>query len=236
VANRSRIAKLLRFASTHSDSEAQTVSLADYVGRMQPGQDTIYYVTAETFLAAKNSPHLEIFRRRGIEVLLLYERIDEWLVANLTEYDGRRLASIARGELDLSSVQSDAKEPDWKVGEHAELLRALKGALGERVKDVRLSRRLTESPSCLVADEHDLGGNLARILRAAGQKVPALRPILELNPTHPIVLRLKPADERFADWAALLYEQALLAEGGSLEDPAGYVKRANSLMLGLVTN
>ena len=233
TANRDRIAKLLRFASTHTDSEAQTVSLADYVGRMKPRQDTIYYVTAETFLAAKNSPHLEIFRSRGIEVLLLYDRIDEWLVANLTEHDGKRLASVARGELDLSSIQSESKEPDWKVGEHAELLRALKGALGERVKDVRLSRRLTESPSCLVADEHDLGGNLARILRAAGQKVPELRPILELNPAHPIVLRLKPADDRFADWAALLYEQALLAEGGSLHDPAGYVKRANSLLLGL---
>ena len=233
TANRDRIAKLLRFASTHTDSEAQTVSLADYVGRMKPRQDTIYYVTAETFLAAKNSPHLEIFRSRGIEVLLLYDRIDEWLVANLTEHDGKRLASVARGELDLSSIQSESKEPDWKVGEHAELLRALKGALGERVKDVRLSRRLTESPSCLVADEHDLGGNLARILRAAGQKVPELRPILELNPAHPIVVRLKPADDRFADWAALLYEQALLAEGGSLHDPAGYVKRANSLLLGL---
>ena len=233
TANRDRIAKLLRFASTHTDSEAQTVSLADYVGRMKPRQGTIYYVTAETFLAAKNSPHLEIFRSRGIEVLLLYDRIDEWLVANLTEHDGKRLASVARGELDLSSIQSESKEPDWKAGEHAELLRALKGALGERVKDVRLSRRLTESPSCLVADEHDLGGNLARILRAAGQKVPELRPILELNPAHPIVLRLKPADDRFADWAALLYEQALLAEGGSLHDPAGYVKRANSLLLGL---
>src|SRR5438067_8328249 len=236
--NRERIAKLLRFASTSPDSEEQTVSLADYVGRMKPGQDKIYYVTAETYLAAKNSPHLEIFKKRGVEVLLLFERVDEWLVANLTEYEGKRLVSVARGEVDLSAIQGgeEAKEPDWQVGEHSELLKALKRALGDKVKDVRLSRRLTESPSCLVADEHEIGGNLARILRAAGQKVPASHPIMEINPTHPIVQRLKPDDAHFADWAALLFEQALLAEGGQLEDPAGYVKRANSLMLGLVSS
>jgi len=236
--NRERIAKLLRFASTSPDSEEQTVSLADYVGRMKPGQDKIYYVTAETYLAAKNSPHLEIFKKRGVEVLLLFERVDEWLVANLTEYEGKRLVSVARGEVDLSAIQGgeEAKEPDWQVGEHSELLKALKRALGDKVKDVRLSRRLTESPSCLVADEHEIGGNLARILRAAGQKVPASHPIMEINPTHPIVLRLKSDDAHFADWATLLFEQALLAEGGQLEDPAGYVKRANSLMLGLVSN
>jgi len=236
AANRGRLAKLLRFSSTHADREAESVSLADYVGRMQPGQDRIYYVTAETYLAARNSPHLEIFRKRGIEVLLLFDRVDEWLVANLGEYEGKRLVSVARGDIDLSAVASAEKEPDWQVGEHKELLKALKSALGEQVKDVRLSRRLTESPSCLVADEHDIGGNLARILRSAGQKVPAAPPILEINPTHAIVTRLKPDDARFGDWAALLYEQALLAEGGQLEDPAGYVKRANSLMLGLAAS
>ena len=236
AANRGRLAKLLRFSSTHADREDQSVSLADYVGRMQPGQDRIYYVTAETYLAARNSPHLEIFRKRGIEVLLLFDRVDEWLVANLGEYEGKRLVSVARGDIDLSAVASAEKEPDWQVGEHKELLKALKSALGEQVKDVRLSRRLTESPSCLVADEHDIGGNLARILRSAGQKVPAAPPILEINPTHAIVTRLKPDDARFGDWAALLYEQALLAEGGQLEDPAGYVKRANSLMLGLAAS
>jgi molecular chaperone HtpG len=236
AANRARLAKLLRFSSTHADSEEQSVSLADYVGRMKPGQDKIYYVTAETYLAARNSPHLEIFRKRGIEALLLHERVDEWLVANLAEYEGKRLASVARGDVDLSAIASTAKEPDWQVGEHQELLRALKSALGDKVKDVRLSRRLTESPSCLVADEHEIGGNLARILRAAGQKVPAAQPILEVNPTHALVTRLRSEDARFADWAALLYEQALLAEGGQLDDPAGYVKRANSLMLGLVTD
>ena len=235
-ANRERLAKLLRFSSTHADSETQGVSLADYVGRMKPGQDKIYYVTAETYLAARNSPHLEVFRKRGVEVLLLHDRVDEWLVANLAEYEGKRLASVARGDVDLSAIAGTEKEPDWQVGEHKELLKALKSALGDKVKDVRLSRRLTESPSCLVADEHDIGGNLARILRSAGQKVPRAAPILEVNPTHTIVTRLKPDDARLADWAALLYEQALLAEGGQLDDPAGYVKRSNSLMLGLVAS
>src|SRR4051812_3777435 len=230
-ANRARIAKLLRFASTQTDKEEQTVSLADYVGRMKPGQDKIYYVTAETFAAAKGSPHLEIFRKRGVEVLILSDRVDEWLVSSLTEYEGKPLASIARGDVDLSKVEGADAEPDWPVGEHAELLRALKAALGDKVKDVRLSRRLHESPSCLVADEHEMGGNLARILRAAGQKVPATKPILEVNPKHLIVSRLKPAQSRFADWAGLLYDQALLAEGGQLEDPAGFVKRTNELML-----
>jgi molecular chaperone HtpG len=232
-ANRARIAKLLRFSSTHSDKEEQTVSLADYVGRMKPGQERIYYVSAETFAAAKGSPHLEIFRKRGIEVLLLSDRVDEWLVASLTEYEGKPLASVARGDVDLSKIEGAGEEPDWKVGEHAELLRALKEALGDKVKDVRLSRRLHESPSCLVADEHEMGGNLARILRAAGQKVPSTRPILEINPGHFIIRRLQTTDARFADWAGLLHDQALLAEGGQLADPAGFVKRSNELMLAL---
>ena len=232
AANRDRIARLLRFASTHDDREEQSVSLADYIARMKPGQEAIYYVTAETFAAAKNSPHLEIFRKRGVEVLLLSDRVDEWGVANLPEYEGKRLVSVARGEIDLSKVEGgDKSEPDWQVGSHAELLRALKAALQDKVKDVRLSRRLTESPSCLVADEHDMGGNLARILKAVGQKVPAAKPILEVNPGHALIRRLNPDDARFADWASLLYEQALLAEGGQLEDPAGFVKRTNRLML-----
>src|SRR6185503_13429478 len=200
------------------------VSLADYVGRMKPGQEKIYSATAETFPAAKGSPHLEIFRKRGIEVLLLHDRVDEWLVSSLTEYAGKPLASVARGDVDLSKVEGADQEPDWQVGEHADLLRALKEKLGEKVKDVRLSRRLHESPSCLVADEHEMGGNLARILKAAGQKVPLSKPILEINPSHFIVKRLKASDERLADWASLLYDQALLSEGGQLEDPAGFVK------------
>jgi molecular chaperone HtpG len=230
--NRLRIAGLLRFSSTHDDREEQASSLADYAARMKPGQAAIYYVTAETFAAARSSPHLEIFRKRGVEVLLLHERIDEWLVANLPEYEGKPLVSVARGEVDLSRIEGgEQAEPDWEVGSHAELLRALKAALGEKVKDVRLSRRLTESPSCLVADEHDLGANLARILKSAGQKVPAAQPILEINPGHALLRRLKPDAPRFADWASLLFEQALLAEGGQLDDPAGFVKRTNELML-----
>ena len=229
--NRDAIAKLLRFSTTQSD--AQAVSLADYVGRMKEGQDRIYYVTAETFLAAKNSPHLEVFRTKGIEVLLLHERVDEWLVGSLHEFEGKQLVSVARGDLDLSKVKAEGgDEPDHEVGAYADLLRKLKETLGEKVKDVRVSKRLTESPSCLVADDRDIGGNLARILKAAGQKVPDAAPILEINPKHSLVSRLQADDAKIGDWAALLYEQALLAEGGQLEDPAGFVKRINTLMLG----
>jgi molecular chaperone HtpG len=233
ASNRERIAKLLRFSSTHDDRESETVSLAEYVARMQPGQEKIYYVTAESFLAAKGSPHLEIFRSRAIEVLLLHDRVDEWLVANLPAYEGKAFVSVSRGRLDLGSIGAgDAKESDHQVGEHAELLRKLKAALGDKVKDVRISERLRQSPSCLVADEHDMGGNLARILKAAGQKVPLSKPVLEVNPAHAIVQRLKPQDERFDEWASLLFDQALLAEGGQLDDPAGFVKRSNELLLG----
>jgi molecular chaperone HtpG len=233
LANRERIAKLLRFSSTHADEEEETVSLADYISRMKEGQDKIYYVTAETFLAAKNSPHIEIFRKRSIEVLLLWDRVDEWLVANLPEHEGRQLASVAKGELDLSKFQTEEeKKEEHKVaGEHRALVAKLKDALGDRVKDVRVSSRLTQSPSCLVADEHDMGGNLARILKAAGQKAPLARPILEINPGHPVVKRLEEEKQRFADWGHLLFDQALLAEGGQLEDPAGFVRRMNELML-----
>jgi molecular chaperone HtpG len=200
---------------------------------MKEGQDRIYYVTAETFPAAKNSPHLEVFRKRGIEVLLLSDRVDEWLVANLPEHEGRQLASVAKGELDLSKLQTEEekKEEQKLAGEHRALVARLKDALGDRVKDVRVSSRLTQSPSCLVADEHDVGGNLARILKAAGQKTPLAKPILEINPAHPVVKRLEEEKLRFADWGHLLFDQALLAEGGQLEDPAGFVRRMNELML-----
>jgi molecular chaperone HtpG len=232
-ANRERIAKLLRFSSSHADSEEQSVSLADYVARMKPGQDRIYYATAETFLAAKNSPHLEIFRKRCIEVLLLSERVDEWLVANLHEHEGKPLASVAKGELDLSKLQTEdeKKEEAKHAGEHRALVAKLKDALGGKVKDVRVSARLTQSPSCLVADEHDMGGNLARILKAVGQKGPEAKPILEINPSHPMVQRLDKEEKRFADWGNLLFDQALLAEGGQLDDPAGFVRRMNELMI-----
>jgi molecular chaperone HtpG len=233
-ANRARIAKLLRFSTTQDDSPAQSVSLEQYVARMKPGQERIYYVTADTFPAARSSPHLEIFRRRGVEVLLLSERIDEWLVANLHEFEGKALASVARGELDLDKVPAGADEAKEAPRPEAQpLLSALKAALGDRVKEVRVSTRLTESPSCLVADEHDMGTNLARILKAVGQDVPSMKPILEVNASHPIVMRLVPEDARLGDWAQLLFDQALLAEGGQLEDPAQFVKRSNELMLSL---
>jgi molecular chaperone HtpG len=232
-ANRERIAKLLRFASTHTDSEEQAVSLADYVARMKEGQEKIYYATAETFLAARNSPHLEVFRKRGIEVLLLSERVDEWLVSSLDEYAGKPLSSVAKGALDLGKLETEEekKERDKLAGEHRSLVARLKDALGERVKDVRVTSRLTDSPACLVADEHDMGGNLARILKAAGQKLPQAKPILEINPAHPMVQRMTDEKARFTDWSSVLLDQALLAEGGQLEDPAGFVRRMNELML-----
>ena len=234
-ANKERIAKLLRFASTHADTPDETVSLADYVSRMKEGQDKIYYVTAETFTAAKNSPHLEIFRKKGIEVLLLSDRVDEWVTGNLTEFDGKHLQSVAKGGLDLGTLEDAAEkeETEKAADEYKELLDKIKTTLGDKVKDVRVTHRLTDSPSCLVADEHDLGGNLARILKAAGQKAPDTKPILEINPKHPAVQRLKYEESRFDDWANLLLEQATLAEGGTLDDPAGFVKRINDLMLAL---
>ena len=234
-ANKDRIAKLLRFASTHADTPDEVVSLADYVARMKEGQEKIYYVTAETFTAAKNSPHLEIFRKKGIEVLLLSERVDEWVTGNLTEFDGKQLQSVAKGGLDLGKLEdsADKEETEKAADEYKELLEKIKATLGEKVKDVRVTHRLTDSPSCLVADEHDLGGNLARILKAAGQSAPESKPILEVNPKHPAVQRLKYEESRFDDWANLLLEQATLAEGGSLDDPAGFVKRINDLMLAL---
>jgi molecular chaperone HtpG len=235
AANRERIAKLLRFASTHTDSEDATVSLADYVSRMKEGQDKIYYVTADTFRAARNSPHLELFRSKGIEVLLLSERIDEWLVGNLHEFEGKPLASVARGDVDLGAIagEEEKKRQEALAGEHKELVAKLKEALGDRVKEVRVTTRLTESPSCLVADDRDMGTHLVRVLKAVGQDVPAMKPILEVNPGHPMVKRLAPGDARLADWAELLFDQALLAEGGQLEDPAQFVKRSNELMLSL---
>ncbi len=234
-ANKDKIAALLRFASTHGDGDKQVVSLADYIGRMKEGQDKIYYVTADSYNAAKNSPHLEIFKKKGIEVLLLSDRVDEWVVGHLTEFEGKALQSVAKGGLDLGQLEDEAekKEVEKAADEYKELLDKVKSALDGKVKDVRITHRLTDSPSCLVSDEHDPSGNLARLLKAAGQKAPDVKPILEINPQHPAVLRLKYEENRFADWAALLFEQATLAEGGQLDDPAGFVKRINDLMLAL---
>ncbi|MGE5491807.1 MAG: molecular chaperone HtpG [Actinomycetota bacterium] len=234
-ANKDKIAGLIRFASTQADTPEQSVSLQDYIGRMKEGQEKIYYVTAETFNAAKNSPHLEIFRKKGIEVLLLTDRVDEWVVGHLTEFEGKQLQSVAKGGLDLGKLEDEAEkqETEKAADEYKELVEKVKTSLGDKVKDVRVTHRLTDSPSCLVSDEHDLSGNLARMLKAAGQKAPDVKPILEINPNHPAVQRLKYEESRFDDWAALLFEQGMLAEGGQLDDPAGFVKRINDLMLAL---
>jgi molecular chaperone HtpG len=232
--NREKIASLLRFASTYQDNEEQVVSLKDYVSRMRDEQDKIYYITADSFAAAKNSPHLEIFRKKGIEVLLMSDRVDEWLLSSLTEFDGKPLQSVAKGDLDLGKLEDEAeKEQKKKVeDENRPLVEKIKNTLGERVKEVRVTHRLTDSPACLVVGEHELSGNLERLLKAAGQKTPDIKPVLEINPSHRLVMLLKEEidDERFSDLAHVLFDQALLAEGGQLEDPASFVKRMNSLL------
>jgi len=230
--NKDRIAKLLRFASTHTDSADQNVSLADYVARMKPEQTKIYYVTADSWQAAKNSPHLEVFRKKGVEVLLLTDRVDEWMLSFLNEFDGKPLQSVARGDLDLGALDDEEKQQQEKVGEEMKpLVEKMKEALEGKAKDVRLTFRLTDSPSCLVADEGDMSGYLQRMLKAAGQNAPQAEPILEVNPEHPLVKSLNADNANFVDWCHLLFDQALLAEGGALEDPASFVKRTNALLL-----
>jgi molecular chaperone HtpG len=232
--NREQIAKLLRFASTHADSAEQAVSLSDYIGRMKEGQDKIYYIVADGFAAAKNSPHLEIFRKKGLEVLLLTDRVDEWLMSHLTEFEGKSFQAVTKGALDLDKIASQEEKQEQKQAEDAnkDLLTRVKEVLGDKVKEVRISSRLTDSPACLVVDEYALSAHLERLLREAGQSVPTSKPYLELNPSHPLIARLKDeaAAARFSDWTNLLFEQAVLAEGGQLEDPASFVKRLNGLL------
>ncbi|MFJ9451544.1 MULTISPECIES: molecular chaperone HtpG [unclassified Herbaspirillum] len=237
AANKERIAKLLRFASTHNDSDAQTTSFADYIGRMKEGQDKIYYVTGENFHAAKNSPHLEIFRKKGVEVLLLTDRVDEWMLSFLQDFDGKELASVAKGGLDLGSLENEAEKKQHEETEtqFKDLVEKMKTSLGDKAKDVRVTFRLTDSPACLVADENELSGNLLRMLKAAGQDAPEAKPILEINPEHPLVQRLKYEDAKFDDWSHILFDQALLAEGGALTDPSGFVKRLNDMLLGMAS-
>lgn len=243
--NRERIAKLLRFSSTFSDFSAQTISFEDYVSRMKPEQKKIYYMTAETFNAAKASPHLEIFRKNDIEVLLLSDRIDEWLVGHLTEFDGKPLQSVAKGDVNLDEIigseNQAAKEEQKKHEEEVKekfsgLIQRVKEVLGEQVKEVRLSHRLTSSPSCLVADENDMGMQLQRLLKAAGQDIADIKPIFELNPDHALVRLLQDEknNERFKEWTQILFDQALLAEGGQLKEPALFVQKMNKLLLELV--
>jgi molecular chaperone HtpG len=233
-ANKEAIAKLMRFATTFKNEPGQTASLDDYIARMKPEQEAIYYVTAETFAAAKNSPHLEIFRKQGIEVLLLSDRIDEWLTGHLTEYQGKKLISVAKGDLDLGELEPKAAEAEKHAEEIKDLLNAMKTALAEQVKEVRATHRLTDSPACIVADENDMGLHMQRLFKAAGQPFPVSKPILEINPEHPLIARLNqhPTDPVIQEWARLLLDQATLAEGAQLEDPAAYVKRVNSLLMG----
>ena len=234
-ANKDRLAKLLRFASTANDSEVQNVALEQYVARMKEGQDKIFYVTADTYTAAKNSPHLEIFRKKGVEVLLLTDRVDEWMLSFLTEFEGKELVSVAKGGLDLGKLEDEAekKEHEETEADYKDLVGKMKEALSDKAKDVRVTFRLTDSPACLVADEHELSGNLLRMLKAAGQAAPESKPILEINPNHPLVTRLKYEESGtlFGDWSNILFDQALLAEGGSLSDPASFVKRINEMLL-----
>jgi molecular chaperone HtpG len=233
--NRETIAKLLRFVSTESAGEAEDLSLADYIARMRPGQERIYYITAESLAAAKHSPHLEVFRKKGVEVLLLHDRIDEWVMTHLTEFEKKPLVSIAKGDLDLGKLEDEEerKSHEEAGASHKELVERIQQALGDRVKEVRVTHRLTDSAACLVVDQWEVSVNLGRLLKAAGQAYPEGKPILEINPGHPLVARLKaePSADRFADWSALLFDQALLAEGGSLNDPAGFVRRLNGLLL-----
>jgi molecular chaperone HtpG len=234
-ANRERIAGLLRFASTHLDLPAQDQSLADYVGRMKENQSVIYYVTASQFNAAKNSPHLEVFRKHGIEVLLLSDRIDEWLVSYLTEFDGKALQDVGRGDLDISAWAGEPEKPsDDADDDRADVLKKIRVALGDRVSDVKTTRRLTGSAACLVLGDQDMGLQMRQMLKAAGQDVPESRPILEINMDHALLARLQAANDPvvFDDLAVLLFEQAALSGGVGLEDPAGFVQRTNRLLLG----
>jgi len=231
--NQERLAKLLRFASTHADSG---VSFPDYVSRMKEGQDAIYYVTADNLVTAKNSPQLEIFRKKGIEVLLLTDRVDEWMLSHLYEFDGKPLTSVAKGGVDLGQLQDEEEKKAAEATAEAlkPLLERLKATLKDRAKDVRTTTRLVDSPACVVADDGDMSGHLARMLKQAGQSAPKSLPILEVNPEHALLKRLDSPDgsERFDDLAQILFDQAVLAEGGQLEDPAAYVQRVNRLLVG----
>jgi molecular chaperone HtpG len=231
-ANRERLAKLYRFSSTDDESGVQTVSLPDYVKRMKEGQEAIYYVTADTLATARSSPQLEIFRKKGIEVLLLTDRVDEWLLSHLYEFDGHPLQSVARGSVDLGKLADEAEKKHAEEAATAfkPTLERLKVSLKDRAKDVRVTTRLVDSPACLVVEEGDMSGHLARLLKQAGQGAPTVQPILEVNAEHPLVKRLE-TSERFDDLAAILFDQAMLAEGGQLEDPAAYVRRVNALLL-----
>ncbi|UCE76208.1 MAG: molecular chaperone HtpG [Gammaproteobacteria bacterium] len=239
-ANRERIAGLLRFASTHSGGDEQNVSLQDYIGRMKPEQENIYYLTADSFAAASNSPHLEVFRKKGIEVLLLHDRVDEWLVSHLNEFDGKKLISVAKGDLDLGKLQDEEEQKAAKQAEdeNKDLVEKVQDALEGLVSEVRISHRLTDSPSCLVQGEHEMAMHMQRLMKQAGHDVPLSKPSLEINPEHALVKRLRGEQdsERFAAWSRLLFEQAMLTQGAQLDDPTAFVKRLNRILVELSEN
>ncbi|MBI5447847.1 MAG: molecular chaperone HtpG [Gammaproteobacteria bacterium] len=234
--NKELIAKLLRFSSTHTDQSTQTVSLDDYISRMQAQQKHIYYVTAESFAAAKNSPQLEIFRKKGIEVLLMHDRVDEWLTVHLTEYQGKQLHSVSKGKLDLDEVEENKEvkqEQEKAEKEYKDLVTRIKETLGDRVTDVRITHRLTTSPACIVIEENEMGLQMQRILQAAGQTINQAKPILELNPQHPLVVKLNEEHDpvKLNEWSHILLGQSILAEGGHLDDPAQFVQLLNKLLM-----
>ncbi|MFT5657716.1 MAG: molecular chaperone HtpG [Gammaproteobacteria bacterium] len=235
TANRERIAKLLRFSSTHSETEDQTVSLDDYISRMQEGQDKIYFIAADTHSAAKNSPHLEIFKKKGIEVILLSDRVDEWLTSHLMEFDAKKLQSVAKGELDLGKDEASEKELEEKAKTAEKLVKRMMASLDEKVAEVRVTNRLTDSPACIVLNEQDMAMHMQRILKEAGHAMPSSKPILEINPDHPIVKKMdtEKSKKKFDDWSDILFNQALLAEGGQLEDPASFVAKLNKMLVAI---
>jgi len=234
-ANREKIAGLLRFSSTFDESDSQSVSLADYIGRMKPEQEVIYYITADSFLAAKNSPHLEIFKKKNIEVILLGDRVDEWLMSNLPEVSGKKFQSIAKGDLDLGKLEDESEKDAKKDIEKKSktLVEKIAKSLGNKIKEVKVTHRLTDSPACLVVGENDISGNLERILKAAGQNTPDIKPVLEINPEHALIKKLNSEkDEKaFDEYSSVVFDQALISEGGQLEDPVGFVKRINQLLV-----
>jgi len=236
-ANSEKVAKLLRFASTHTNSEKQDQSLEDYVSRMKEGQDKIYYVAAENFTTGSNSPHLEVFRKKGIEVIILFDRVDEWLMGHMMEFDSKKFQDVGKGALDLGELEDEAdkKEQEKLQEDNKDLMERVKTSLADKVSEVRVTTRLTESPACLVVGEHDMGAQMRRILEQAGQAIPESKPIFELNPEHSLIQKLdqESDEDRFADLVDVLFGQATLAEGGQLDDPAAYVHRLNKLLLEL---
>ncbi len=233
--NREKIAGLLRFASTFDETDAQSVSLADYISRMKPEQEVIYYITADSFLAAKNSPHLEIFKKKKIEVLLLGDRVDEWLMSNLPEVNGKKFQSIAKGDLDLGKLEDESEKVAKKGIEEKSktLVEKIAKSLGDKIKEVKVTHRLTDSPACLVVGENDISGNLERILKAAGQNTPDIKPVLEINPEHALIKKLSAEKDgkAFDEYSSVVFDQALISEGGQLDDPVGFVKRINELLV-----